>query len=108
MIGSKRFAAGVSTKSNRMSLRPCPERASEHMCSTHVTVCVRIKTAAINMAEACFLGRAATVQLLIQLECVCVCVRGTRRAVHGCKEVVNRVKRLTEGTAWTEPPPPET
>ena len=40
--------------------------------------------------------------------CVCVCVRGTRRAVRGCKEVVSRVKRLTEGTAWTEPPPPET
>ena len=87
MIGSKRFAAGVSTKSNRMSLRPCPERASEHMCSTHVTVCVRIKTAAINMAEACFLGRAATVQLLIQLECVCVCVCVCEGDTEGCSGV---------------------
>lgn len=68
------------------------------------SVCVYVlKTAAINMAAACFLHRTAMLQLLIQLECVyvCVCVfgRGTHRVIRGCKEGVSEAERLTGGTA---------
>lgn len=58
------------------------------------------------MAAACFLGCTAMVQLLIQLECACVCLgEGTQRAIRGCEEAVSRVTRLTAGTAWNEPFP---
>lgn len=97
-------------KSNRMSLRWCPERAhvfhTRDRVSTSVCVFV-LKTAAINMAAACFLRCTAMLQLLIQLDCVYVCVfgRGTPRVIRGCKEGVSEAKRLTGGTAWTEPSP---
>lgn len=77
MIGSKRFAAGASAKSNRISLRPCPERASEHMCSTHVTVCVRIKNSSNQHGRGMFPGprcNGAAVDSAGMCVCVCLCV----------------------------------
>lgn len=74
------------------------------MYSTHVNVYVCMySTAAITMAEACFLAVTAMVQLLIQLEYVCVCVSVWGWGWGwGCKEVGIRVKRLTEETAELE------
>lgn len=64
------------------------------------------------MAAACFLGFGVMVQLLIQLECVCACVflcmcvrlgEGYTGLFGGVKKGVREEKRLTEGTAKTEP-----
>lgn len=71
------------------------------MFNTRDSICMSLRvytfsTAAINMAEACFLASTAMVQLLIQLECMCVtvcdyvrvCVLGEHRGLMGA------VKRL--------------
>lgn len=109
--------AELYKKSNRISLRPRPGR--ERMCLTHVTLCVRLHVCTYhNCSNQHGRGRGMfpVVQLLIQLECVCVSVCifvcvcvwevvDTEHCLGGCKEAVNGVKRLTEGTAWPEPFP---
>lgn len=86
------------------------ERGSEHVFGTRDRECV-YKNSSNQHGRGMFPGSrcngaavdSAGMSVWVW---VCVCLGGgTQRAIGGCKGVVRRVKRLTEGTAWTQQSP---
>lgn len=83
-------------------------RVSHTWSCVYICMCVRIKNSSNQHGSGMFPALHCDVAAVDSAGlCVCVCVfgRGTPRVIRGCKEGVSEAKRLTGGTAWTEPSP---